>query len=121
MREIFPISCLTKVTFYFRKRFCCQRKLSATFYNTLSFRSSLLLGDRICPQIPKKKALDCADIYQMGHNKSGIYEIWPVNRVTEGKLLKVYCDMETSGGGWTVSSSFDITNFLSEWSYNPTH
>uniref|UniRef100_A0A482ZBE6 U22-Saltitoxin-Pre1a_1 n=1 Tax=Phidippus regius TaxID=1905328 RepID=A0A482ZBE6_9ARAC len=48
------------------------------------------------------KAIDCADVLQMGHNTSGVYEIWPVNRLTEGKSLYVYCDMDTNGGGWTV-------------------
>lgn len=49
------------------------------------------------------KAVDCADVLRMGHNISGVYEIWPMSRVTEGKSLDVYCDMETDRGGWTVS------------------
>lgn len=55
--------------------------------------------------------VDCADVFHMGHNKSGIYEIWPMSRLTEGKPLNVYCDMDTNGGGWTVS----FVNFLSLW------
>lgn len=47
--------------------------------------------------------VDCADILQMGYNKSGIYEIRPNNRLTEGRPLRVYCDMDTNEGGWTVS------------------
>ena len=41
---------------------------------------------------------DCKDVYQNGHNTSGVYTINPDNQ-TE---FKVYCDMDTDGGGWTV-------------------
>ncbi|XP_048406069.1 angiopoietin-1 [Stegostoma tigrinum] len=42
---------------------------------------------------------DCADALQSGANVSGIYTIH-IENMTEHR--KVYCDMETSGGGWTV-------------------
>ena len=42
--------------------------------------------------------IDCKDAYQNGHNTSGVYTINPDNQ-TE---FKVYCDMDTDGGGWTV-------------------
>ena len=60
--------------------------------------------------------MDCADILDMGHNTSGIYEIWPVNRVIGEKPVYVYCDMETNGGGWTVSV-FDFFSNCEKFSH----
>ncbi|KAM4705754.1 angiopoietin-1 [Rhinophrynus dorsalis] len=47
----------------------------------------------------EKPFRDCADLYHAGVNKSGVYTIY-INNVSEPK--KVYCNMETAGGGWTV-------------------
>ncbi|XP_071806967.1 ryncolin-2-like [Asterias amurensis] len=41
----------------------------------------------------------CLKLYQAGSCQSGIYTIYPAG-VTNG--VKVYCDMETDGGGWIV-------------------
>ncbi|XP_028411136.1 ficolin-1-like [Dendronephthya gigantea] len=46
----------------------------------------------------RKSDLHCADLYEKGNTQSGIYEINP-----DGKgSFKVFCDMTTSGGGWSV-------------------
>uniref|UniRef100_A0A3B1ITC0 Angiopoietin 4 n=1 Tax=Astyanax mexicanus TaxID=7994 RepID=A0A3B1ITC0_ASTMX len=42
---------------------------------------------------------NCAEIYKSAHNNSGVYDIY-IGEATEP--TKVFCDMETSGGGWTV-------------------
>ncbi|XP_046861518.1 angiopoietin-related protein 7-like [Xenia sp. Carnegie-2017] len=41
---------------------------------------------------------DCADVYKKGEKNNGVYQIDP-----DGQgYFNVFCDMKTSGGGWTV-------------------
>ncbi|XP_019639195.1 PREDICTED: microfibril-associated glycoprotein 4-like [Branchiostoma belcheri] len=47
------------------------------------------------PEVPR----DCASLYRLGHNTSTVYSVTPQ---TSPQAVPVYCDMNTSGGGWTV-------------------
>ncbi|KAL4629465.1 angiopoietin-2-like isoform X2 [Arapaima gigas] len=42
---------------------------------------------------------DCAEIYKSGITESGVYSLRLANST---KTVKVFCDMQTRGGGWTV-------------------
>ncbi|XP_060596635.1 techylectin-5B-like [Ruditapes philippinarum] len=47
----------------------------------------------------KPIARDCSDVHNLGNNKTGTYLIYPTSIFTG---IRVRCDMETSGGGWTI-------------------
>ncbi|XP_060604585.1 techylectin-5A-like [Ruditapes philippinarum] len=46
-----------------------------------------------------ERVADCADLLKQGYKTSGVYTVFPK---TMWRPVKIYCDMETSGGGWTV-------------------
>ena len=41
---------------------------------------------------------DCAEYKRSGFNKSGVYRI----KLSVNRVIEVFCDMETDGGGWTT-------------------
>ncbi|XP_046861382.1 fibrinogen-like protein A [Xenia sp. Carnegie-2017] len=55
-------------------------------------------GTKISNKSKKTQGKNCADLYKKGEKKNGVYQINP-----DGQgYFKVFCDMKTSGGGWTV-------------------
>ncbi|XP_018615368.1 angiopoietin-2b isoform X1 [Scleropages formosus] len=53
----------------------------------------------IQPKEETQSFQDCAEIFKSGTTESGVYSL---NLANSTKTVKVFCDMETHGGGWTV-------------------
>uniref|UniRef100_A0A3P8YJ96 Fibrinogen C-terminal domain-containing protein n=1 Tax=Esox lucius TaxID=8010 RepID=A0A3P8YJ96_ESOLU len=51
------------------------------------------------PKVESVIFMDCAEIFRSGVTESGVYDIRPPNST---HAVKVFCDMQTRGGGWTV-------------------
>ncbi|XP_072532401.1 angiopoietin-1 isoform X2 [Salminus brasiliensis] len=76
-----------------------QQDLMDTVHSLISLCSK----DGVVPNSTKqadeeKKFRDCADLYESGIRKNGVYTI----NISPQETKKVYCNMESAGGGWTV-------------------
>ncbi|KAM9494087.1 angiopoietin-1 [Clarias gariepinus] len=79
------------------------QKQQQDLMNTVHSLLNLCSKDGAVPNSTKqadeeKKYRDCADLYEAGFQKNGVYTINTGPQETK----KVYCNMESAGGGWTV-------------------
>lgn len=73
-------------------------------YNAIAMTASRAGDGETCTN----QFADCYDAYQAGHRQDGEYTILPHGCL--GCQFSVWCDMNTEGGGWTVSSIFSTVS-----------
>ncbi|GFS60071.1 techylectin-5A [Trichonephila inaurata madagascariensis] len=103
---------------------CDHSETSFTYLNVaVDMITKAKLSFPVCPTVShatEPRPMDCEDLLRSGHNESGVHTIWPRNRLTDGRPMDVFCDMDTDGGGWTLiqrrgnySRSYDY--FFKDW------
>ena len=48
------------------------------------------------------RPVDCLDVKELGYAASGRYNIYPSSKGVSDEPVEVWCDMDTTDGGWTV-------------------
>ncbi|XP_019857924.1 PREDICTED: microfibril-associated glycoprotein 4-like [Amphimedon queenslandica] len=81
-------------------RVCC---IISNLGQTIRIREGRVKTIVVCPDVrpqacPSLDNRDCNSLFEDGISTSGVYTVNPDG----GTPFKVYCDMETDGGGWTV-------------------
>ncbi|XP_066448170.1 angiopoietin-2-like isoform X3 [Eleutherodactylus coqui] len=78
------------------------QRQQAFIMETVTQLTNLVSQYNHIPVIPKEEQLsfpDCAETYKAGLTSSGVYTLYFPNST---ESIKAFCDMDTSGGGWTV-------------------
>ncbi|KAL1259114.1 hypothetical protein QQF64_009691 [Cirrhinus molitorella] len=76
-----------------------QLQLHSTINDLLKLCSKNKVSLNVFKQMDEQgKYRDCAELFRAGFNRSGIYTIY----ISMQDMHKVYCNMESAGGGWTI-------------------
>ncbi|XP_029513874.1 angiopoietin-1-like isoform X2 [Oncorhynchus nerka] len=75
-----------------------QQEMMDTVHNLISLCNKDGVPNSTKRVDEEKKFRDCADLYQAGFYKNGVYTI----HINGQETKKVHCNMETAGGGWTI-------------------
>ena len=60
----------------------------------------LMMLDTVLKSLGETLPFDCLDVYRNGRHRTGVYSIYPHR--DPNKPVKVRCEMDMLGGGWTV-------------------